>query len=104
MRQSTFAPRAQIFVCTNQRAEDDPLKSACGAHGTAVFDAIRSEVRARGLLAALWVTRTGCLGQCPREGCSVVVHPAGAQLVDVRVEDASAVVDLAFRAMNPRGR
>ncbi|MFO0562970.1 MAG: (2Fe-2S) ferredoxin domain-containing protein [Polyangiales bacterium] len=104
MRPSSFAPRAQIFVCTNQRAADDPLVSACGATGPAVFEAVRGEVRSRAMLATLWVTRTGCLGQCPRGGCAVVVHPPGVQLVDVRPEDASSVVDLAIRAMNDRAR
>jgi (2Fe-2S) ferredoxin len=98
MRPARFSPTAQIFVCGNQRAADDPLTSTCGAHGAAVYDALRKVVRERGLLASVWVTRTGCLGQCPKDGCALVIYPAGGQLLDVREADASAVVELAVRA------
>jgi (2Fe-2S) ferredoxin len=58
----------------------------------AVFAAARRVVSAQGLTASLWVTRTGCLGHCPREGCAVAVYPAGGQWVDVRAEDVDALV------------
>ncbi len=98
MRAATFSPKAQIFVCANTRAADDPLTSACGAHGTAVFDALRRVVRERGLVSAVWITRTGCLGHCPKDGCAVAIYPAGGQWLDVRESDALAIVDAALRA------
>lgn len=95
MKRASFAPRAQLFVCTNLRAADDPLASGCGAAGPRVFAALKRAVAAQGEVAAVWVTATRCLGHCPRRGCAVVVEPAGAQLVEVEAEDAPELLRLA---------
>ncbi len=88
MKPARIAPRVQLFVCTNARAADDPLQSACGSHGASVFAALRAEASRLGVVGAVWITRTACLGHCPREGCSVAVYPRGGQWTDVREEDA----------------
>lgn len=98
MRPSTFAPLAQIFVCTNARAKNDPLASACGAHGDGLFVALRKVVRERGMVSSLWVTRTGCLGLCPAGGCAVAIYPKGGQWIDGVEKDAEAIVDHALSA------
>lgn len=92
MKPARIAPRVQLFVCTNARAADDPLTSACGAHGMAVFNALRQESSRIGASGAVWITRAGCLGHCPRDGCSVVVYPRGGQWTDVREQDAPALL------------
>lgn len=92
MKPSSIAPRVQLFVCTNVRAAEDPLKSACGAHGLPVFNALRAEASRLGVSGAVWITRSGCLGHCPRDGCSVVVYPRGGQWTDVRTEDTEALL------------
>ena len=62
-----------MFVCTNARAPTDPLKSGCGAAGPALVDAVRALASQVGATRDLWVSRAGCLGHCPREGCDVAV-------------------------------
>lgn len=95
MRPSTLRPRRQVFVCTNARGESDPLRSGCGEAGPGVFTALRSGALRAGLSRDLWVTRSGCLGHCPAQGCAVVLHPQNRHLVEVEVGDVAQVLHLA---------
>lgn len=99
MERAHLKPRAQLFVCTNVRRADDPLKSACGEHGQRVYEQLRSEVLSRGQLSKLWITRAGCLGHCPQRGCSVVLHPANAPFVNVTDADVSTLLALALEPL-----
>jgi hypothetical protein len=47
------------------------LGPGCAAHGEAVYDALKREVAARGLVQDAWVTKTHCLGICPKVGATV---------------------------------
>jgi predicted metal-binding protein len=96
MNPARFRPRAQLFVCTNQRRADDPLASGCGVAGPRVYDALKREVARAGRVADTWVTRTGCLGHCPRGGCAVALYPGNEHFIDVDEHDACS---LAARAM-----
>ena len=86
-------PRTHLFVCSHRRDAASPLGTGCGAHGDDVFDALKREVAERSAYRDVWVTRTACLGVCPKQGCTVVVYPAGKLFRDVRVEDAHALVN-----------
>jgi len=78
--------RLHLFVCVNEREPNDPLGPGC--RGNETYAALKAEVARRGEVASTWVTRTYCLGVCPREGCTVAVYPRG-QLVRIRtIEDA----------------
>lgn len=101
MRPAAFRPAAQVFVCTNVRAADDPLRSGCGEAGPAVFGALKREALARGVATKVWIVSTGCQGQCSREGCAVVIHPPGEHLVAVREADVAGVF---LRAASARAR
>jgi hypothetical protein len=70
------APRFHLFVCANRR-EGSPLGPGCGAHGDALYDALKREVAVRGEVASTWITKTHCLGICPREGATVARYPSG---------------------------
>lgn len=96
MQRTTLRPEGQLFVCTNVRAAGEALESGCGAAGPAVFDALKAAVLRSGRARALWVTRTGCLGHCPRQGCAVALYPANEQLVGVLAHEAPAVLALAL--------
>ncbi len=98
MKRASLEPTVQLFVCTNARDANDPLKSGCGAHGPGVYQAVKREVARRGRVGDVWVTRTLCLGHCPREGCSVAIEPSREQWVEVRDEDVTTLVD---RALGP---
>lgn len=97
MQLARFKPRLQLFVCTNARAAGDPLASGCGAHGPAVYAALKREVGRAGRVSDAWVTRTACLGHCPPHGCSVAVWPDNEQYVDVTERDAAAIAARALR-------
>jgi (2Fe-2S) ferredoxin len=93
-------PRAHLFVCTNRR-EASPLGPGCGEHGDALYDALKREVGARGLVADVWVTRTQCLGVCPREGATVARYPNAEIVADAHASDAAALLDSALAAPAP---
>jgi hypothetical protein len=76
VRPTTIRPRIHLFVCTNRR-EGSPLGPGCGDHGEAVYEALKREVTARGLVRDAWVTRTHCLGICPRHGATVARYGDG---------------------------
>jgi (2Fe-2S) ferredoxin len=83
-------PRLHLFVCVNERDPNDPLGPGC--RGGETYAALKDEVARRGEVASVWVTRTYCLGVCPREGCTVAVYPRG-QLVRIRtIEDATRLL------------
>lgn len=112
------APRLHLFVCTNVR-EGSPLGPGCGAHGDAVYAALKDQVAARRLTQDVWVTRTHCLGICPTRGATVATYSAagapsaelfGARpgspiLTEVEPSDAAALMDrwLASDARASRG-
>lgn len=97
MRQG-IAPRAHLFVCANRR-EGSPLGPGCGDHGERVFTLLKEQVISRGLVRDTWVTKTACLGLCPKTGATVAIYPRG----DVRTEVLpSDVPDLLALASAPR--
>jgi (2Fe-2S) ferredoxin len=61
-----------------------------------VYDALKAEVARRGLVTDTWVTKTFCLGVCPKEGATVARYAPSAPAIfaDVVPEDAPALLDL----------
>ena len=89
------APRVHLFVCANRR-QGSPLGPGCGDHGDAVYDALKREVGARRLVNEAWITKTHCLGICPKRGATVARRPAAppsAVLSDVEPADAAVLLD-----------
>jgi hypothetical protein len=85
-------PRLHLFVCANRR-EGSPLGPGCGERGDAVYDALKAEVAARSAHASVWVTKTHCLGICPKNGATVARYPAAEPIVcDVEVADVPALL------------
>jgi (2Fe-2S) ferredoxin len=91
MKVSPYRPRVQLLVCTNQRADSDPLGGGCGVRGESVFNALKA--RARG--SDIWVARTSCLGLCPKTGCTVAIAPSMQYLIEVEDSDVDAVLSAA---------
>ncbi len=48
-----------------------------------MYDALKSAVAARGEIASTWITKTHCLGICPRAGTTVACYGADARSVVV---------------------
>lgn len=65
-----------LFVCVNRR-EGSPLGPGCGERGDALYDALKNEVAAQRKVTEVWVTKTHCLGICPKRGATVARYGAG---------------------------
>src|SRR4051794_3537266 len=94
---SAIRPRVHLFVCANQR-EGSPLGPGCGNRGEEVYAALKAEVSRRSAFADVWVTKTHCLGICPKRGCTVARWGNAPDLRDVIVadvepSDAPALID-----------
>ena len=96
MRVAPLGPKLHMFVCANRRAANDPLGSGCGDAGDAMFDALKGEVARRGIYRAAWVTRTHCLGLCPKSGCTVAIYPKGRIVIEAEASDAAALFQSAL--------
>ena len=96
-------PRLHLFVCANRR-EDSPLGPGCGERGDALYDALKAEVAARGDHTTTWVTKTNCLGLCPKRGATVARYPSSEPILsDVEVADVRALLGPASDGGAPPG-
>jgi hypothetical protein len=97
VRSPNLAPEVHLFVCANRRT-DSPLGPGCGDYGEAVYADLKREVGDRGLVQQVWVTKTHCLGICPRRGATVATYFArtgtkDALTTEVEAGDASTILD-----------
>jgi hypothetical protein len=89
---ASVAPALHLFVCANARSANDPLGAGCGARGEAVYARLKDEVAARRAFTSVWVTKTYCLGICPKSGCTVAEYPRGIVYRDVETGDAAGLL------------
>jgi (2Fe-2S) ferredoxin len=62
-----------------------------------VYDALKTEVAQRGLVRSVWVTKTHCLGICPKEGATAAAYPRQAMWAGAFAGDAAILLDQALR-------
>jgi (2Fe-2S) ferredoxin len=62
-------------------------------HGEAIWATLRAWVTQHGLLAKVWVTKTGCLGWCDASGVTVMIYPEGARYRRVQLSDCPALIE-----------
>jgi (2Fe-2S) ferredoxin len=103
MQPVRLLPQAHLFVCANRRAPDDPLGPGCSAFGDALYDTLKAEVAQRGLVRTVWVTKTHCLGICPKHGATTAVYPHQRMWAGAEAEDAGALINAALEG-KPRGQ
>ena len=94
-------PDVHLFVCANHRDADSPLGPGCGDGGERVFAVMKAEVARRGAYRAIWVTKTYCLGVCPKSGATVAVYPQGALYSEVDETEAAMLLDAAAAGSLP---
>ena len=94
MRDAVPAPRLHLFVCANRRDATSPLGAGCGERGDALYDDLKRGVATRGAFTTIWVTKTHCLGVCPKHGATVAAYPSGRVLSDVEPTDTDALLAL----------
>lgn len=84
--------QCHIFVCINNRAEDDP-RGCCAANGSLeILDAFKETLFKRGLKGKVRANKAGCLDTC-EFGPSVVVYPEGIWYSVKNREDVVEVVE-----------
>ncbi len=84
--------RHHVFVCENERPPDDP-RGCCACKGSReVRQALKEELRRRGLKATVRANSAGCLDACPH-GPALVVYPEGVWYGGVRPEDVPEIVE-----------
>lgn len=87
------SPRLHLFVCANRR-EGSTLGPGCGERGDALYDALKAEVATRRQVVETWVTKTHCLGICPKRGATVARYPHATPICsDVEVGDVNALLE-----------
>lgn len=94
-------PRLHLFVCANRRS-GSPLGPGCGDHGDAVYAALKTGVTD---VRGVWITKTHCLGLCPKQGCTVARYPSpassGTLFTEVTPADAVALLGEAPHEAEP---
>lgn len=87
------APKIHLFVCANRRDASSPLGSGCGDRGEEVYGALKKKVAEAGAYATVWITKTHCLGICPRKGCTIAIYPEGTIASEVTTSDALQILE-----------
>lgn len=81
-----------VFICTNERAKDDP-RGDCGAKGGhEVAEAFKKKLHDKGLKRIVRPNKAGCLDQCAL-GCTVVVYPEQVWYGRVTAADVDEIVE-----------
>jgi (2Fe-2S) ferredoxin len=82
-----------LFVCTNERAEDD-AKGSCAARGSeAIRAALKEQLKARGVARlGARACKSSCLDQCS-SGVCILVEPDHFFYGHVTLADVPQIVD-----------
>lgn len=81
-----------VFVCINERAADNPKGCCLARGGVDVRDALKQELKKRGMSKAIRANNAGCLDQC-EHGVTVVVYPEQVWYGHVTVDDIREIVE-----------
>jgi len=86
------APQFQrhVFVCTNERAADNPRGCCKAKNSEELLNALKSEARKAGM-KNIRIQKAGCLDIC-EAGAAMVVYPEGTWYGHVQVADAEEIV------------
>ena len=83
--------KKHVFVCVNDRG---PASECCkNVQGMEIFMELKKFVLESGLAGEVYVTKTGCLGFCNREGANVVVYPERTWFLHTKLNDLQKVKD-----------
>lgn len=81
-----------LFVCINERAEDDPRGCCAARGGLEVAAAFKRKLYERGLKRVVRPNKALCLDQCAR-GVVVVIYPEGVWYGGVTPDDVDEIID-----------
>ena len=81
-----------IFVCCNQRPEEDP-RGSCDSSGKGELQRLfKIKLAQRGIKGKVRANKSGCLDQC-EHGPNVVVYPEAVWYGGVTAADVDEIVD-----------
>lgn len=81
-----------LFVCTNERPDDDERGCCQSKGGAAIAKAIKIAAYNRGLKGKVRVNKSGCLDACA-DGVSAVVYPDGVWYAAITLDDVDEIVE-----------
>ena len=81
-----------VFVCENRRPDGHPKGCCAAAGGAEVKEALKAELKARGLQTRVRTNSAGCLDAC-EHGVALVVYPEGVWYGGVTPADVPEIVD-----------
>jgi (2Fe-2S) ferredoxin len=84
--------RHHVFVCENRRDPSDPRGCCAARGGEEVREALKAELKRRGLKGQVRANAAGCLDACAH-GPTVVVYPEGVWYGHVTPADVAEIVD-----------
>jgi (2Fe-2S) ferredoxin len=87
-----LVPEVHLFVCANRREAGSPLGVGCSIDGDEVYDALKVGVARGGHIQSVWVTKTHCLGICPKHGATVAAYPKQRIWTEVSSSDAADIL------------
>ena len=77
-----------VFVCENRRPDGHPRGCCASKGGAEVKEALKAELKARGLQARVRANSAGCLDAC-EQGAAMVVYPEGVWYGGVTPDDVA---------------
>jgi len=84
--------RHHVFVCENRRPPGSPKGCCAERGGPEVREALKAELRRRGLAGDVRANGAGCLDAC-EHGATVVVYPEGVWYGGVTPADVPEIVE-----------
>jgi (2Fe-2S) ferredoxin len=81
-----------VFVCENRRPDGHPRGCCASTGGVEVKEALKAELKARGLQARIRANSAGCLDAC-ESGPAMVVYPEGVWYGGVTPADVPEIVE-----------
>jgi (2Fe-2S) ferredoxin len=81
-----------LFVCTNERPDEDERGCCHAKGGAAIAKAIKIAAYAKGLKGKVRVNKAGCLDACA-DGVSAVVYPDGIWYRRITLDDVDEIVE-----------
>jgi (2Fe-2S) ferredoxin len=92
--------RHHVFICENRRPEGHPKGCCAERGGPEVREALKAELRRRGLADDVRANGAGCLDAC-EHGATVVVYPEGIWYGGVTPADVPEIVERHLVAGEP---
>ena len=94
-------PKLHVFVCINDRTNSKPDMASCAPLITAeTVKQVKQWVMQQGLMHHVLITKTGCLGICPKQGGMLVVYPEGRWVTEINnAEDIKRIIKEEYKRL-----